>query len=61
MYFRSINTSVDDYRVFLQQLGAGTLRLPNRDLDSGQETEAAEYSLADQTFAKLLPIGRAQV
>ena len=54
LYFKSINATVDDYRVFLQQVRAGTLRLPNRDLDSGQETRAAEYTLADQTFAKLL-------
>ena len=54
MYFKSINTTVDDYRVFLQQAGAGSLRLPNCDLDSGQLTKAAEYTLADQTFAKLL-------
>ena len=54
LYFKSINATVDDYRVFLEQVRAGTLRLPNRDLDSGLETRAAEYTLADQTFAKLL-------
>ena len=54
MYFKSINTTVDEYRVFLDQLRLGTLQLPNRDLDSGKETTAAEYSLADESFAKLL-------
>jgi hypothetical protein len=54
MYFKSINTTVDEYHVFLNQLRLGTLQLPNRDLDSGKQTAAAEYSLADESFAKLL-------
>ena len=28
--------------------------LPNRDLDTGNETKAAEYSLTDDTYAQLL-------
>jgi hypothetical protein len=32
----------------------GLLVLPNRDLDSGDETKAAEYSLADDSYAQLL-------
>ena len=35
-------------------MGAGSVLLPNADLDSGQATKAAEYSLADDTYAKLL-------
>jgi len=31
-----------------------TLLLPNCDLDSGQATKATEYSLTDDTYAKLL-------
>ena len=54
LYFKSINTTVDQYRVFLEEERAGPLRLPNRDLDSGNVTKAAEYSLADNTYAKLL-------
>jgi hypothetical protein len=54
MYFKSINTTVDQYRVFLEEVRADTLRLPNRDFDSGTETRAAEYSLTDDTYAKLL-------
>jgi hypothetical protein len=54
MYFKSINTSVDQYRAFLEEVRAGTLQLPNCDLDSGNETKAAEYSLTDDTYAKLL-------
>ena len=54
LYFKSINTSVDQYRAFLEQLRTTTLVLPNRDLDSGNLTKAAEYSLTDDTYAKLL-------
>jgi zinc dependent phospholipase C len=54
LYFKSINTTVDQYRIFLEQVSAGTLELTNRDLDSGEVTRAAEYSLADESYAKLL-------
>jgi hypothetical protein len=54
MYFKSINTTVDQYRIYLQQVRAGTLELTNCDFDTGQETMAAEYSLTDESYAKLL-------
>jgi len=54
MYFKSINTTVDQYRAFLEEVRANTLDLPNRDLDSGNETKPAEYALTDDTYAKLL-------
>ncbi len=54
MYFKSINTTVDQYRIYLQQVGAGSLELENSDFDTGKETKAAEYSLTDDTYAKLL-------
>jgi zinc dependent phospholipase C len=54
LYIKSINTTVDQYRVFLQQVRADTLVLPNCDLDDGGVTAAAEYSLADDTYAQLL-------
>ena len=54
MYFKSINTTVDKYRVYLQQVDAGSLDLANSDFDTGKETKAAEYSLTDETYAKLL-------
>jgi len=54
LYFKSINTTVDQYRAFLEEVRKGSLLLPNRDLDSGKRTEAAEYSLTDETYAKLL-------
>ena len=54
MYFKSINTTVDQYRIYLQQIRAGTLELANCDFDTGKETKAAEYSLTDETYAQLL-------
>jgi hypothetical protein len=54
LYIKSINTTVDEYRVFLKQVSTDTLVLPNCDFDSGQATKAAEYSLTDDTYAKLL-------
>jgi hypothetical protein len=54
LYFKSINTTVDQYRTFLQQVRADSLAFPNSDLDTGKPTTAAEYSLTDETYAKLL-------
>jgi len=54
LYIKSINSTVDQYRIYLQEVRAGTLVLPNRDLDDGKMTNAAEYTLADKTYAYLL-------
>jgi hypothetical protein len=54
LYFKSINTTVDQYRAFLQEVRTGSLVFPNCDLDDGKRTKAAEYSLADDAYAKLL-------
>jgi hypothetical protein len=54
LYIKSINNTVDQYKAFLRALGADTLELPNRDLDSGNLTKAAEYTLTDETYAKLV-------
>jgi hypothetical protein len=54
MYFKSINTTVDQYRIYLQQVRAGSLELANYDFDTGKVTKAADYSLTDDSYAKLL-------
>ena len=54
LYIKSINTTVDQYRAFLEEVRTDTLVLPNCDFDSGKPTKAAEYSLTDDTYAKLL-------
>ena len=54
LYIKSINATVDQYRAYLNEVRTGTLALPNCDLDDGKTTEAAEYTLADETYASLL-------
>ena len=54
LYFKSINTTVDQYRIYLLQVRTDSLKLSNSDFDTGKETKAAEYSLTDDTYAKLL-------
>jgi hypothetical protein len=54
LYFKSINTTVDRYRIYLEQVRTDTLTLTNSDFDTGKDTKAAEYSLTDETYAKLL-------
>lgn len=54
LYIKSINTTVDQYRQFLQEVRIGTLVLANCNFDTGQPTKAAEYSLTDNTYATLL-------
>jgi hypothetical protein len=54
LYFTSINTTVDQYRAFLAEVRTNTLDLPNRDLDSGNLTIAAEYAPTDEAYAQLL-------
>jgi hypothetical protein len=54
LYFKSINTTVDQYRAFLEEVRTDSLVVPNCDLDSGNKTKAAEYSLTDDTYATLL-------
>jgi hypothetical protein len=54
MYIKSINTTVDQYRAFLEEVRTDSLLLPNCDFDSGKATKPAEYSLTDDTYAKLL-------
>ncbi len=54
LYIKSINTTVDQYRAFLEEVRTDTLVLPNCDFDSGQATKPAEYALTDDSYAKLL-------
>ena len=54
LYIKSINATVDQYRVLLEEVRTDTLVLPDCDLDSGNPTRVAEYSLTDETYEKLL-------
>jgi Zinc dependent phospholipase C len=54
LYIKSINTTVDQYRAYLEAVRTDSLVLPNCDFDSGKVTKAAEYSLTDESYARLL-------
>ena len=54
LYFASINLTADTYGSLLNQAAARSIKLPDNDLDSGKATEAGEYTLADDTYAKML-------
>jgi hypothetical protein len=54
LYIESINTTTDHCLTFLEEVRTHKLVLPNCDLDSGEVTKAAEYSLADESYANLL-------
>ena len=54
MYIKSVNQTNDNYRALLKEVNRGDLKFANTDCDTGRGTARAEYSLADQTYAKLL-------
>jgi hypothetical protein len=54
LYFKSINSTIEQYRAFLEQVRNNNLVLANCALDTGKPTKAAEYSLTDDAYAKLL-------
>ncbi len=57
MYVRSVNHTIDIYCARLDKLRLLPeipLRLPNRDLDTGEWTKPGAYGLTDQTYAELL-------
>ncbi|MEO8370017.1 MAG: zinc dependent phospholipase C family protein [Candidatus Solibacter sp.] len=53
LFETSFNRTVDEYRGLLAQETAGRLALEDRDFDTGLPTRPTEYSLADNTYAKL--------
>ena len=54
LYLKSVNSSVAQYRIYLQDLRAGKLALDNTDFDTGKPTRAGEYKLTDEAYATLL-------
>ncbi|HEX2329465.1 MAG TPA: zinc dependent phospholipase C family protein [Candidatus Angelobacter sp.] len=54
LYLKSINGTVDQYRIYLQDLNVGKLTLANRDFDTGKQTVEGEYRLSDEAYSKLL-------
>jgi hypothetical protein len=54
-YLKSVNDTVDRYRSCLRVLkNKDDVALVNADFDTGKPTRSGEYSLADETYAKLL-------
>jgi Zinc dependent phospholipase C len=55
LYLKSVNDTVDRYKACLHVLQSKDgLALVNTDFDTGKPTQSGEYSLADETYAKLL-------
>ncbi len=54
MYIKSVNRTVDNYQMLLQEQRKGDLKVADTDCDTGRVTSGAEYSLADSTYARLL-------
>jgi hypothetical protein len=54
LYLKSVNATLDQYRVYMLGIKAGKLDLANMDFDTGKHTRPGEYTLTDETYAKLL-------
>lgn len=54
MFLESFDATLNGYRALLRQTSTGRLNLQNRDFDTGEQTRAGEYKLADEAYAKLL-------
>jgi hypothetical protein len=54
MYIKSVEDTVNNYRLLLIKAGENGLKLADDDLDTGSPTEPGEYPLSDKTYAKLL-------
>jgi len=54
IFISSFDTVVVHYKIAVAQLQRGAPKLPDRDYDTGKETEAGEYGLADASYDELL-------
>jgi zinc dependent phospholipase C len=54
MYVKSVNETIENYGRLLHEATNREFDLPNRDCDTGRETHAGEYVLADKTYARLI-------
>jgi hypothetical protein len=53
LFEASFDKTLDLYRELLRNQDASQLQLANRDFDTGEMTRPTEYTLADNTYAKL--------
>jgi hypothetical protein len=54
LYIASVNHTLDNYKGLLADAGARKLRLANMDFDTGNVTQAGEYILCNDAYARLL-------
>jgi len=54
LYFASVNETLGYYRELARRVREGKLDFPDMDLDTGKPSLSGEYSLADESYAKLL-------
>jgi hypothetical protein len=54
MFETSFNAAIERNRLSYAEAGAGNLRIPNRDFDTGKPTSPGEYDLTDRTYDLLL-------
>ena len=54
MYMASFNSTIERYRELLSEQKAGSLKLPNYNLDVGTFTAAGKYTLMDVAYSQLL-------
>jgi hypothetical protein len=53
-FVQSIDNAVESYQKLLADQRNGTLKLANKDCDTGRDTRPGEYALADKTYSHLL-------
>ena len=51
LYLKSVNDSVDLYNKLVDESARGTVRLANKDFDTGEPTKPGEYRLSDEAYA----------
>lgn len=54
LFEKSFDATVDQDKADLLALSSGTLKLENKDLDTGKLSRAGEYLLADKTYRELI-------
>jgi zinc dependent phospholipase C len=54
LFMASFNTTLDRYRELLGTVKMDGMKLPNRNFDVGELTEAGTYTLSDRAYAQLL-------
>lgn len=53
-FLESFDLTVDRYRRFLGEAARGRLQVQNRNFDTGRPVKAGDYTLVDETYARLV-------